>query len=178
MNRVVPLMIGFCLFAQSSEGQAGRVRHHSTSYDPSEIEWSKQRGSATLTGTATWTFRGHSVTCASGSVHLFPRSRYSDETMAKALGSMDRASVTLDKVAGFYDSDPRELRDARTTACDSRGAFQFSDLPAGEYYVFANIEVISRMHIVGGANSTDRHGIIHMQRIRLSDGEKIPVQFN
>ena len=176
--RGLVLLMALCALSLGSAAEADRVRRHTMPYDSSAIAWSKQQGSAGVTGTATWTLRGKRVSCSNGSAMLVARSPYADESVAGSLGNIERATVPVTKAAGFYDFDRRYFQDARKAACDARGFFQFSSLPAGEYYVLANIGLVTNVMVVNGANYRDVRGVIHMQRIQLSDGAQIALEFN
>ena len=68
------------------------------------------------------------------------------------------------------EADPAYWDDSRKTVCDIDGKFIFNNLPSGEYYV-------STM-IVWNVNNYDYEGGVISKRIKVKDGETIPVSLS
>jgi hypothetical protein len=98
----------------------------SNRFNPDEVAWSKQRGTAVVRGQDFLRTQGGEVrTCAGLPVTLVPRSAYSQEVTM-------RAYPTRTVIA---NPDPAADEFIRRTTCDAQGNFVFRDLPAGEWYV-------------------------------------------
>jgi hypothetical protein len=102
----------------------------SNRFNPDEVAWSKQRGTAVVRGRDFLrTQVGEVRTCAGLPVTLVPRSAYSQEVTM-------RAYPTRTVIA---NPDPAADEFIRRTTCDAQGNFVFHDLPAGEWYLGARV---------------------------------------
>lgn len=97
-------------------------------FNPDEVAWSRQSGTASLHGQAFLRTRGGEVrTCAGQKTSLIPASAYSRETHEFVLRTMGRVPIlNPDSLAPTY---------ARETRCDAQGNFAFRNLPAGDWFV-------------------------------------------
>jgi hypothetical protein len=136
-------------------------------FDPAEVAWFWARGTNAISGTAILrTARGNAKTCAALPVTLFPASRYARERMRHLYGSEDGGFNPLvgGRPADFTGDDPRYTATARTTHCDARGRFWFSELPDGEYFLTSSVTWRERDF------GLDQGGHL-MRRVRVSTGE-------
>ena len=88
------------------------------------------QGTATIAGEVTAKMRAGDISNGAESfVYLVPVTPYSTEWFEHAMVSSHSISGT----------DPRSLRAARSTVVGADGRFQFSNLPAGDYYLSCTI---------------------------------------
>ena len=136
-------------------------------FEPREIAWFKARGTGSIEGTAiARNYKGVPKTCAALAVTLFPVSAYAKERM-RALYDSDEEGfnpILMGRPADFENDDPRYAAMARTTRCDARGHFSFTELPDGAYF------------LVGEVTWRDREmGLLQggylMRQVHLSSGE-------
>jgi hypothetical protein len=139
----------------------------STRFDPGEAAWFSARGTNIIQGTAiARAYNGAAKTCAALTVTLFPVSAYGAERM-RALYGNDREGfnpILGGRPADFVQNDPRYLSTAKTTRCDAKGRFSFSELPDGDYFLTA--EVTWRDRQMG----LPQGGYL-MQRLHVASGE-------
>lgn len=162
MKTKIALLAGLLL-----AGCAGAPVELKTRFDPQEAAWFSARGTNTLQGTAiARSYNGVAKTCAALPVTLFPATAYASERMMALYGSSEEGfnPALGGKPADFAGDDPRYHTTAKTTRCDARGRFSFSELPDGEYF------------LVGEVTWRDREaglpqGGYLMQHLRLSTGE-------
>ena len=147
-------------------GCASPVALHAK-FQPREVAWFSARGTNTIQGTAiARSLYGNAKTCAALPVTLFPASAYAKERM-RALYESDQEGfnpILMGHPAAFVDDDPRYIQNAKSTRCDARGHFAFSELPDGDYFLVG--EVTWRDHQAG----LPQGGYL-MRRIQVSTGE-------
>ncbi len=157
------LVSGFWLAACAPQRE---TVHLSSTFDQSEAAFILTDGTATIDGQSFLRQSGGGVvTCAGSIVHLIPRTKYADERMQHLYGS------TLGGVN--YGSDPKFVPDyyvftelTRQAQCDAQGNFEFSDVPAGKFYVATNVEwVVARV----------RQGGALMKPVDVARGQKVTV---
>jgi hypothetical protein len=111
-------------------------------FEPREVSWFAARGTNSIEGSAiARAYNGTAKTCAALPVTLFPASAYASERM-RALYDSDQEGFNpalLGRPAAFENDDPRYLQTARTTRCDARGRFAFSELPDGDYFLVSEV---------------------------------------
>jgi hypothetical protein len=106
--------------------------HYSHTVPLSEADYAPylSAGTATITGTVSAKMRAGDISNGAESfVYLVPVTPYSTEWFEHAMVSSHNISGT----------DPRSLRAARSTVVGPDGRFQFSNLPAGDYYLSCTI---------------------------------------
>jgi len=125
-------------------------------------------GTATIAGAVSAKMQAGDVSNGAESfVYLVPVTPYSMEWFEHAMISSHSISGT----------DPRSLRAARSTVVGSDGRFQFSNLPAGDYYLSCTITRsipplrIGRFRLV--SPSTER--VNAYARISVQSGEQTQV---
>jgi len=131
------LVLGIALLS----GCASPVALH-TRFRPQEVAWFSARGTNTIEGTAiARAYNGTAKTCAALSVTLFPASPYASERMVALYGSDQEGfnPILMGRPAAFDDDDPRYIQAAKTTRCDARGHFAFSELPDGDYFLVGEV---------------------------------------
>lgn len=119
--------------------QKQEVRVHST-FEPSEVEWSRKDGSNTLTGFAVLrTVGGEARTCAGLEAGLAPDSAYTRERMFAIYGSAEKGSIRVEAMPKFDSTAPGYNSAIRRTRCDGQGNFTFERVPDGNYFVSAPV---------------------------------------
>ena len=133
-------------------------------YDPAQVAFSKGEGTATVMGSAfVPATDGFARNCGGTRAALIPQSDYADERMAIIYGSNTRGyvSVSDDVLDRLQDGDAQYVADQRMAVCDQVGRFTFQNLPAGTYYVTADVT---------WSGSLLRYGGYLMERITVSEG--------
>jgi len=144
----------------------------SVAFDPAEVAWSKMPGKNTIEGSAALRTRGGEVrTCAGGAAQLIPSSAYADERVRLTYGDnqrgfhstttgsfevLSRPPVADDKYTPTYQASMRNAN------CDAQGAFSFSSIPDGTWYVTVKVEWEVASQTQGGWL---------MQKVELKGGE-------
>lgn len=141
-------------------------------YDPAAFAWSERPGRGRIEGSALMrTMGGEARTCAATSVDLLPATPYTEERVRILYGTGDRGYRPLRApMLQFIPETPTEEqladRHGRQAFCDAQGEFEFDDLPAGSYFVIAEV--------VWGAPSVNgliAEGGVLMQRVGLDPGQ-------
>jgi hypothetical protein len=136
-------------------------------FDPAEVAWFAARGTNTIAGTAIMrSYNGVARTCAALPVTLFPVSAYGRERMMHLYGSDQEGfnPIVLGRTADFGGDDPAYLSTAKTTRCDARGRFAFTELPDGAYFVVGTVTWRERRA------GLEQGGYL-MQRVQVTTGE-------
>ncbi len=130
-------------------------------FDPTEYEWSKAEGSATIAGQAFVKTVGGDVKFGAGNeIVCNPVTTYSTEWFERLV----RAGENLEL------ADPRAEEFRRKTIADGNGNFTFEKLPAGEYYIGCFI----RWSVWNGYVMAPTGGNVGA-RVKVSDGESVRV---
>jgi len=140
-------------------------------FDPAEVAWFAGRGTNTIAGSAiVRNYNGTVKTCAALPVMLLPVSAYARERMAYLYGSSEEGYNLLvgGRPADFAGDDPRYGATVKTTRCDARGRFAFSELPDGDYYLVATVTWRER------ELGMDEGGSL-MRRVQVQTGESKDV---
>ena len=108
-------------------------------FDTSEVAWSMAPGSSTVQGMAR--VGANAVrTCAGAEAQLVPASPFATAMMRTVFGNTTKGYVTLASSPPYPRSIPPDFAQSiRRTACSPSGEFRFDRVPAGTYYVFANV---------------------------------------
>ena len=105
-------------------------------YRAADFGWSTAIGSARIRGTTT-----ANRSCAGNSVVLTPDTPYSRERIRALYGSAEAASEPVERVRSrvIANDNPDMKRFVRSERCDATGAFVFNGLPAGGFFVIAEV---------------------------------------
>jgi len=147
------------------------------SFDPSDVAWSKQRGSNSIVGTAQLkTGEGTTRSCASLSVRLAPDSDYTRERVERLYGDDDAAYVSAieaKRVRAEAGASvvPAYEKSLKAATCDAKGRFTFKNLPDGTYYVMAPV-------VWRGKIGEVSEGGFFMQRVTVEGGETARLAMN
>ena len=106
-----------------------------------EVSFVKQPGTSTVTGTAFLRLAdGTLKNCAGFNVELLPIAAYSKERIVRSYGNDQQGQVLLEQNPPKFTPDVPEYHDMLIKgACDARGEFRFSNVPAGDYFVMVFI---------------------------------------
>ncbi|CAN5709103.1 hypothetical protein BH10PSE6_BH10PSE6_11270 [soil metagenome] len=134
---------------------------------PSEVDWARKSGANAVSGTAVLKAGGKTHSCAGQSANLIPDSAYARARMTAIFGSetkgMRAASLGPAK---FERDDPLYVSSLRTARCDPSGAFSFSRVPDGVWYVTSSVKWQDGSQAEGGSM---------MQRVDLRGGRQVKV---
>ena len=135
-----------------------------TSFDPQEVAWFDKEGTNSIEGSALIRQSGGDVvTCAGNEVHLIPVSHYATERMLAIYGSAERGYSQFGSAVIKGEPDHLYMITSQTKRCNAQGAFSFSDLPDGSFYLVTIIRWrVSEYRHEGGAL---------MARITLEEGK-------
>jgi hypothetical protein len=106
-----------------------------------EVSFVKQSGTSTVKGTAflklaDGTFKG----CSGFNVELLPFAGYSKERIVRTYGNDQQGQILMEQNPPKFTPDVPEYHDMLIKgACDARGEFRFSNVPAGDYFVMVFI---------------------------------------
>lgn len=118
------LFVSVLILMLGISGCQSPIHQMQTRFDETEFSPYATPGSATIRGEAFLKTRGGEVRYGAGNtVTLMPVTSYSREIWQAAL----QGKVT--------DKDPRWEKYIRTTVADGTGKFEFTKLPAGEYFL-------------------------------------------
>ena len=108
----------------------------STPFAAADFAWSTVPGTATIRGL---TAPGQS--CAGNAVALTPDTPYSRERIGKLYGSIDYAMIPTPVVRAkvIANDNPAMRGYVRSARCDSNGGFTFDKLPAGSFFIIAEV---------------------------------------
>ena len=139
-------------------------------FDPAEIAWSRDPGTATVEGSATLSAAGGARhTCAGGEAQLVPAGAYSAQMMRIVFGNDVRGYVPLASARYPRNMAPDFGKTVRRIGCDAEGRFRFDNVPAGRWYVFSNV-VLPR-----GAGDAAPQGGALMRGIDVAEGTRVSV---
>jgi hypothetical protein len=108
-----------------------------TPFRADDFAWSVKPGTARIQGL---TARGAS--CAGKAVALTPVAPYSSERIRALYGSLTYAVVPIEVVRAktILNDNPAMRGYVRASRCDQNGTFVFDKLPAGPYYIIAEVD--------------------------------------
>lgn len=151
---------------------AGRVVETTVPFDPNEVSYINQRGSADIEGQAFFRQRGGGVvTCAGEEVRLAPAGEYTTQRMTQIYGSAQGGRVNVLQGVSQDNLDPGYLSMMRTSVCDAEGDFIFSNVANGDYYVLTRV-----LWTVGDSFIPEGGGLA--QRVQVRDGQDVRVLLN
>ena len=137
----------------------------SAPFNKSDVAWFNGTGAGTLEGSAFLRTKGGAVkTCAGYDVQLLPYSAYAAERMRFIYGSDTSGYLIGPRRAWkFTPDEPEFYKSLKKAVCDANGEFEFEALPAGDYYIIANVTWdIGKVFDEGGKL---------MQKVSIADGE-------
>jgi hypothetical protein len=110
-------------------------------FDIEAVRFVKQTGTSTVTGKASLKLADGTVkSCAGFNIELLPVAAYSKERIVKTYGNDEHGQILMDQNPPKFTPDAPEYHDMLIKgACDLRGEFSFSNVPAGDYFVIALI---------------------------------------
>jgi len=134
-------------------------------YKDEEVDWFKNKGTASISGTAK--FKSKQGVLKFGKefwVELMPASTYTTERLRKIYGNNDEGFIFARDGVPRFIPDPAGYHETLKMTCDENGAFTYSDLPTGSYYLIAFMLWNDEANILSGG------GI--MKQITLEEGEE------
>jgi len=142
-------------------------------FNPEHFAWSVPAGANVITGSASLQTRGGDVkTCAGATAQAIPQTTYTAARIIQIYGRLTRGFADAEASRKGSKKDPQELQKfIRTAGCDAQGAFLFTDLPDGTYFITAPVS----WERVGYGPLLVREGGWLMQRVSVSDGKSVKV---
>lgn len=143
-------------------------------FDPNEASFVLEKGTATITGSASLTdANGESISCAGNNVYLVPVTEYSKERFLHLFGDSDN-HFSGDEIifhVRFKPDHPDFRKYMKVSTCNYVGEFSFDNVSAGEYYLGTNIisEVEEYNTIKGGALA---------EMINVKEGESLEINLH
>jgi hypothetical protein len=116
-----------------------------TPFRAEDFAWSTRPGTAHIRG-----FTAPAQSCAGNAVALTPETAYSRERIGRLYGSTEYAVVPTVVVRGkiITNDNPAMRGFVRSARCDSTGAFAFDNLPAGAFFIIAEVGGPSEPRVV------------------------------
>lgn len=116
-----------------------------TPFRADDFAWSVKPGAARIQGL---TARGAS--CAGKAVALTPVAPYSSERIRALYGSLTYAVVPIEVVRAkvIANDNPAMRGYVRAARCDQNGTFVFDKLPAGPYFIIAEVDDPSGVKVI------------------------------
>lgn len=108
-----------------------------TPFKADDFAWSVRPGTARIQG-----LTAPGASCAGKAVALTPATPYSSERIRALYGSNDYAVLPMQVVRAktIVNDNPAMRGYVRAARCDGTGAFVFDKLPAGPYFIIAEVE--------------------------------------
>lgn len=131
-------------------------------FNAEEVAWAKEVGSGKIVGSGLiQTIGGIPRSCAGNIVTINPSSPYSRERIMAIYGNEERGFIRginyeIEVPPGYEDQ-------FRKTRCDAQGAFEFDELPAGEYFVLTSV--------VWKVNDYSNEGGTMIQKVVVQEGK-------
>ena len=153
MRRCIPLLLILGLLVMVLGCKADPATQQTL--DPAQAQYVEKRGDNSVYGyTFINTDAGDKLTCAGLPVSLIPASSYAQAIMKKAYGSTDKGYS--DKETAIDDLDPLFDRYRRESTCNRYGEFRFIDVPDGDYFVVALMNLDAAMEESGYSREHSR----------------------
>ena len=158
------LCLGLSQLALSSE-----LVHLKNTFNADEIQWVKEKGTATVSGKAFLHLKNGKIKgCAGHHVELLPQAGYANERILKNYGNNLKGQVLLEDNPPKFTPDVKEYHEMLIqTHCDKDDNFIFNNVPAGNYYLIAFIMWDSEKDGV----KTKNGGAV-MQSVKIVDNNK------
>ena len=108
-----------------------------TPFKADDFAWSVKPGTARIQG-----LTAQGASCAGKAVALTPVAPYSRERIRALYGSVDYAVLPTEAVRGktIVNDNPAMRGYVRAARCDQTGTFVFDKLPAGPYFIIAEVD--------------------------------------
>jgi hypothetical protein len=112
-----------------------------SAFNIDDVKFVKQSGTSTVTGSAFLRLADDTIKdCAGFNIELLPVAAYSKERIKRTYGNDRQGQILLEQKPPKFTPDVPEYHDMVIKgACDRRGIFTFSNVPAGSYFVIAFI---------------------------------------
>ncbi|MCR9274409.1 MULTISPECIES: hypothetical protein [unclassified Mameliella] len=160
------------LLTMATAGCMGREIETTVPFDPSEVAYINQRGSANIEGQAFFRQQGGGVvTCAGEEVSLMPAGKYTTQRMSQIYGNVNGGRINVLQGVNQKNLPPQYLSMRRTSKCDAEGDFMFTNVANGDYYV------ITRVLWTVGNNIIPEGGAL-AQRVSIRNGHDVRVLLN
>lgn len=139
-------------------------------FSPKEANFIFDKGTASISGRAFIRATGGKIKTAQGSsATLLPVTKYSEQRVNAIYG---RSGIATRKVNFAKNSDdPRYHVYTRTVSVGAGGAFKFTALSPGEYFVTTGIN----WSAPDTSGKTNRKAVALVKRVRVGEGQNVKV---
>jgi hypothetical protein len=138
------------------------------SFNSDEVSWFNNAGKGTIKGIAKFKSKTGEVHYGKEfRIELMPFSLYTQERLNHLYPNKKSGYIFIQDGVPKFTPDPEGYHATKKTMCNAKGEFEFTGLPAGEYYVIAFM--IWDVPSNNGNAIKDGGGI--MQRITLDNGK-------
>lgn len=168
MKRLIGFLVLICPLAAT----AVEPLKVESAFSVDEVMFVKRPGTSSVTGQAFLKLaNGTYKDCAGFNIELLPVAAYSRERITKTYGNDQRGQILMEQNPPKFTPDVPEYHEMLIKgACDLRGEFHFSQVPAGDYFV------IALLIWDDPASSTPRKtGGGVMKRIHVSENSELKV---
>ena len=116
-----------------------------TPFKAEDFAWSVRPGTARIQG-----LTARNASCAGNAVALTPATPYSSERMRALYGSTEYAVLPIEVVRSktIVNDNPAMRGYVRAARCDGTGAFYFDKLPAGPYFIIAEVNDAGEQKVI------------------------------
>lgn len=165
-------VLGLVFAAAGVAGEQGELVELASRFSIDEVKFVQESGTSTVSGTAFLKLAdGTFKNCAGFKVELLPVAAYSSERIVKTYGNDRQGQILMEQNPPMFTPDAPEYHDLLIKgACDQRGEFSFSDVPAGDYFVIALI-----IWDAAASPAARKTGGGVMKRIQVSPGSRVEV---
>lgn len=131
-----------------------------SAFSAEEVKFVTQPGGATVSGQAFLKLAdGTYKSCAGFNVELLPVAAYSRERIGHTYGNLEQGQILREQNPPKFTPDVPEYHEMLLKgACDAKGEFSFTGVPAGDYFVIAFImwdkaggAAMKRIHVAAGS---------------------------
>lgn len=164
----VALAVSLTALLTSCAAMQPVILEQKQSFNAADVAWADKTGTSAISGQAfVQTNGGQPRTCAGLDVYLIPSSAYARERSELNFGSVEGGYKNAYSNRKLSDGTPMDFANTwKKQVCDAQGNFEFSNIPAGEWYVSTSI-VWTVQYVSNG-------GLL-AKRVTVKDGEKARV---
>jgi hypothetical protein len=170
----LPTLFLFCAFSclTFNSHAADALVQLNSQFNADEIKWVREPGDSSVSGKVFLTLKdGSKKGCAGFTIELLPVTTYSSERILKTYGNTLHGQVLLEDKPPKFTPDAKEYHELLLkSTCNAKNEFEFTQVPAGEYYVMAFI-IWDQTSETG----TIKTGGAVMKRIKVSPKSNVKI---
>ncbi|WP_298417299.1 hypothetical protein [uncultured Kordia sp.] len=161
IKKLCLLFIGFLCIncARPQKAKEKQPIKIENTFDVEAVKWFKTPGNGTIKGVAKFKSKnGETRFGEKFRIELMPDCLYTQERLHHIYKNTNAGYVHVENGIPTFTPDPKEYHDTKKTMCNEKGEFEFTNLPAGDYYIIAFM-------------LWDKTGGGIMQYVQLKEGE-------